>query len=497
MKRIRPKRMIAVLTAAVLSLSALTLPAQGIDFLKMVPSEDFQEFRNEMDKIIAPNPPGQTFVDDLRNDAKNVLNGRTNEGIKAGIQLPFNFWFAYRRAANVEKEVKLLEGLQNAKQINLNSLKYLRNRVGMKSGTFKNFIAPKYFSLKNELKMIPEKIKDLKKTPVATPVDYAFNGIFGAIGLYEMTFEKPTVGYKHPTMEYLANYVRWLSNTESMVAPQYAIFFNIPEMIVTSETCVNLMNKATDNKFFNVLLWLPDKGIERANGGFQTLFYHGFWRWWDGDIVGEGEKAEDEMFKRWLEKVVKKKSKGASATANGINVYKPNIYLYPAEDTDFTAEFILPRLLTVSDPLYGSGWSGTAHPDGTLDIGGEKYDYLFYESLTDEKLCQTQEGFAVPADRREEVFREVLAGYGFNEKETEDFIDFWTNKLEAGCDYAMYPQLTEAVDASMPITVSPEPDSITRIWFAFEKNGTPASQAQPEPIERNGFTMVEWGGFFI
>ncbi|MBQ1371339.1 MAG: hypothetical protein IIY70_00275, partial [Oscillospiraceae bacterium] len=110
---------------------------------------------------------------------------------------------------------------------------------------------------------------------------------------------------------------------------------------------------------------------------------------------------------------------------------------------------------------------------------------------------QTREGFVIPAEYRAECFRSILAGYGLNPQEIADFNEFWCEKLEPGCDYAMYPQLTDRIDAAMPMTVEPAPDSILRIWFAFVKNGTPAEAAVPQTFERNGSTVVEWGGFFL
>ena len=74
---------------------------------------------------------------------------------------------------------------------------------------------------------------------------------------------------------------------------------------------------------------------------------------------------------------------------------------------------------------------------------------------------------------------------------------FWCEKLESGHDYTMYPQLTETVDVSMPIEISPKPDTFIRIWFVFVKDDTPQQLAKITPFERNGFTAVEWGGLFL
>ena len=167
------------------------------------------------------------------------------------------------------------------------------------------------------------------------------------------------------------------------------------------------------------------------------------------------------------------------------------------EQTEFAVTFARPELLTVSDPLYEEGWRGTAEPDGRLYANGQACGYLFYESLTDPYAYQYQEGYVIPAGARAETFTEILRGYGLNDTEIADFNEFWCSKLEAGCDYAMYPQLNDTLDQTMPVTVSPEPDSVGRIWFAFEKNAKPEIQAKPQPFAREGFTVIEWGGFFL
>ncbi|MBQ8078534.1 MAG: hypothetical protein IJ236_01110, partial [Oscillospiraceae bacterium] len=125
------------------------------------------------------------------------------------------------------------------------------------------------------------------------------------------------------------------------------------------------------------------------------------------------------------------------------------------------------------------------------------YGYLFYESLTDPSDYQTTDGFVIPAENREAVFTQILRGYGLNAAEIADFNEFWCSKLEAGRSYAMYPQLGDTLDVTMPLTVSPAPDSIGRIWFAFEKDAVPQHAAKPEAFARDGFTVIEWGGFFL
>ena len=92
---------------------------------------------------------------------------------------------------------------------------------------------------------------------------------------------------------------------------------------------------------------------------------------------------------------------------------------------------------------------------------GNSYGYLFYEALVKKKAFQTEEGFLIPADNRDETFRRILTAYGFNEQETADFIEYWSDYLKGGTDYLMYPMLTDGVNAAMPVSFSVNPDSIS------------------------------------
>lgn len=181
-----------------------------------------------------------------------------------------------------------------------------------------------------------------------------------------------------------------------------------------------------------------------------------------------------------------------------VNVYKPNIYLYSEEPIEASVIFKHKEFLTVSIPEYELGWNTKVHGNGTLICHGDTYDFLFYESLASKALTETEYGYVIEAEKCEEQLLQVLQEYGFNEKEIADFMEFWLEMLEADTDYVMYPQNTEAVDKQMPIEIYPCPDEITRIWFAFERYDVQeVIEPEVEMIVRGGFTVVEWGGFFL
>lgn len=220
--------------------------------------------------------------------------------------------------------------------------------------------------------------------------------------------------------------------------------------------------------------------------------------YWDrmnlyAQMVAQGREKEFEWLRDWL---LNNKKKNSNAMPNNVEAKKPNIYLYPKEETEVSVRFAYPNLVTKSEPAYGSGWTVTAQPDGTLlTADGQEHGYLFYESNTFASFFQTDEGFIVMADEREETYRRILERYGFNEQEIRDFIEYWSVYLEAGADYVMYPILTDVVDEAMPVSFSVEPDSVYRIWFGFARyNGGEIAEPEIAPIIRDGFTAVEWGG---
>jgi len=180
-----------------------------------------------------------------------------------------------------------------------------------------------------------------------------------------------------------------------------------------------------------------------------------------------------------------------------VSILKPNIYLYSDMPLEVTVEFIYPELLTVSIPDYDYGWKVGVSKDGTLIDENGSYGFLFYESKSNLSDFQTRSGFLLGVENRERQLHEILDLYGFNETEKADFIEFWTEVLDSERVYVMYPQGTEILERVMPVSTNPEPDSIFRLWFAFEAADKSPDPPVIETITRSGLTLVEWGGFIL
>ena len=190
-----------------------------------------------------------------------------------------------------------------------------------------------------------------------------------------------------------------------------------------------------------------------------------------------------------------------TSVPRNVSCYKPNIYIYTKEETQVNVEFAYPDLLTTTIPEYKNNWNVIAKGDGRLvdTLGNnEEYNYLFYESIAMPHFFKKDSGWLIVSNTREQQYRDILTEYGFNETEIADFIEYWTEKLPQGVDYIMYPQNTETVNYVMPVNVTPEPDSMERIWFTFEEyNGQRCGIPTITPIERKDYAVVEWGGIIL
>lgn len=215
-----------------------------------------------------------------------------------------------------------------------------------------------------------------------------------------------------------------------------------------------------------------------------------YWDYWGGNIMIHAVAAEVDPYNSIPETDEGNNSKEEYLMV----VLKPNIYLYPEQTADLKVTLNPELAVTVSDPPYpAGGWNITAAPDGTIN---DQYGYLFYEADVPASY-QTDSGWVVPAATLSEWLTEQLPLFGFNQREIDDFIDYWTANLPLAARYAIYPQFNDIVDAKIKLNITPPPDSILRIWFLIEglnENKNIALQTPEIPgFCRQGFTATEWG----
>lgn len=176
---------------------------------------------------------------------------------------------------------------------------------------------------------------------------------------------------------------------------------------------------------------------------------------------------------------------------------KPVIYLYPEEKTDVSVSVDFPNggEFTCTYPEYGEGWKVTALPDGTLyDESGNEYYCLYWEGAG-LPLSDLGEGWCVPGKDTAEFLREKLLEIGLTAREANEMIIYWLLILQKN-PYNLISFHFEDYDRAAPLTVSPKLDTLIRVFMTYTPMEEPA---EPKPqnlphYERNGFTLVEWGG---
>ena len=174
---------------------------------------------------------------------------------------------------------------------------------------------------------------------------------------------------------------------------------------------------------------------------------------------------------------------------------KPVIYLYPETETRVTVKLDLPGELTCAYPAYDGGWTVTAAPDGTLtDEHGQTYNYLYWEGEVANEF-DFSKGFCVAGSDTAAFLEDALDRLGLTRREANEFLVYWLPRMQDN-PYNLIAFQQEAYTESAKLTVSPQPDSVLRVFMAWKPLARPVDiPAQTLPgFERRGFTLVEWGG---
>lgn len=175
---------------------------------------------------------------------------------------------------------------------------------------------------------------------------------------------------------------------------------------------------------------------------------------------------------------------------------KPVLYLYPEEETEITVRLDYDGDLTCTYPAYGEdGWTVTARPDGTLtDAGGQTYNYLYWEGVT-QASYDFSRGFCVPGADTAAFLEDALDRLGLTRREANEFLVYWLPRMEPN-DYNLIAFQFDAYTDHARLTVTPEPDSLLRVFMAWKPLEAPLEIPEQElpAFDRSGFAVVEWGG---
>lgn len=176
---------------------------------------------------------------------------------------------------------------------------------------------------------------------------------------------------------------------------------------------------------------------------------------------------------------------------------KPAIYLYPETEQTISVRVDFEGEMTTSYPEYTGDWQVIAHPDGTLLnlADNREYSYLFWEGILADNHYDMSKGFVVAGKDTKDFLQEKLATMGLTPKEYNDFIVYWLPQMQ-GNNYNLITFVNEEYAERVRLRVDPTPDSVIRVLMVY-KPLSKYVEVEPQelrPVERSGFTVVEWGG---
>jgi hypothetical protein len=179
-----------------------------------------------------------------------------------------------------------------------------------------------------------------------------------------------------------------------------------------------------------------------------------------------------------------------------IFVYKPNIYIYPQKSIQLgiKVSFPLGGAILESIPLYNNGWQVNVDTNGVIS---NKYKFLFYESKQPD-LFQYKNGWCISKDNLRTFFMQNMKLYNFSEYEINDFLEYWLPRLNEYNYYMIYPQTNDIIDKIIKLDFSQNPDNINRLYYGFLglNNYSQINEPLVKNFKRDGFYIMEWGGFY-
>ncbi len=177
---------------------------------------------------------------------------------------------------------------------------------------------------------------------------------------------------------------------------------------------------------------------------------------------------------------------------------KPVVYLHSDEEISVSIHLDFVESLTFSYPDYQDAWN--------VDVCGNQikhnnrtYPYLFYEGKSEEiaKYVNLDSGFIVNSSNLPEFLDSCLLQMGFNVFERNDFISYWIPRMQANSrNYISF--ITHGYNELFPISVSPQPHAMLRVFMLWSKVPVNSSLAPiPQTFRRfkgGAYTLKEWGG---
>ena len=188
---------------------------------------------------------------------------------------------------------------------------------------------------------------------------------------------------------------------------------------------------------------------------------------------------------------------GIKAHCNPNVAYKPLIYIYPEEDMDLTIKLSNENSLLHNYPAYNKEWKVRVSKDSNIyDYNTNRNYYGLYWEAKDNTVNDMKTGFVVSGKDTVKFLEEKLELLGLNEREINEFIVYWIDKLENNKYNYIYFRTMDEMNNYMKLEFSKDPETLIRVFMDFKPlNENMFVQEQVlTKVVRKGYTVVEWGG---
>ena len=170
--------------------------------------------------------------------------------------------------------------------------------------------------------------------------------------------------------------------------------------------------------------------------------------------------------------------------------------MYPEKDMNISVKIENAKLIHTY-PKYENGWNVFVTKDGKItNLKTNLEHYCLYWEGESNKNYSIDEGFVVKGDDSIKFLEEKLEIMGLNRKEINEFIIYWLPQLEQN-ELNLIKFINEEYNADYPLNIFPKPDSIIRVYMIFKKIDAVDVLLKEQilkPVQRKGFSVVEWGG---
>jgi len=177
---------------------------------------------------------------------------------------------------------------------------------------------------------------------------------------------------------------------------------------------------------------------------------------------------------------------------------KPVIYVYPTKKENVCIDLELKGSFSFTYPEYKNGWNFIANPDGSIEMNNKKYHYLFWDGYVnmEKSKLNLNEGFIVENKDLITFFEEKLKLMGLNSQEIQDYITYWCPLMTVNESNYIHFMFNNECNEYAKMNITPKPDHTFRVYMLWSdaKDHVPVAEQKIESFQRNGFTVVEWGG---